>query len=86
MTHLAFLCQVLVHPLRALCKYQLEHGAVVHHSKDDPNHVSIEARYGLQKYVYCIGIYNIILCCALFYRIQAKKEARKSEEDGHRTR
>ena len=26
--------QTLVYPLRALCQYQLEHGAVVHSSKD----------------------------------------------------
>lgn len=32
--------QVLVRPLRAMCRYQIEHGAVKHHSKDDPEYVS----------------------------------------------
>ena len=41
---LLYTCKVLVHPLRALCQYQLDHGAVVHHSKDDPNHITIEAK------------------------------------------
>ena len=27
--------QVLVRPLRALCQHQLDHGAAVHHNKDE---------------------------------------------------
>ena len=36
------LFQTLVRPLRALCQHQLDHGAVVHHSKDHPDYISIE--------------------------------------------
>ena len=41
---MSILTQVLLRPLRALCQFQLTRGAVVHHSKDDPNHIPIEAR------------------------------------------
>ena len=37
---LSYNSQVLVRPLRALCQHQLDHGAVVHQSKDDPGHSS----------------------------------------------
>lgn len=38
----------LVHPMRTLCQYQLEHGAVVHHSKE---HVNYKSRKLLQSVV-----------------------------------
>ena len=34
--------QVLVKPLRAMCRHQLDHGAVRHHSKDDPDYLTRE--------------------------------------------
>lgn len=32
--------EVLVRPLRAMCRHQIEHGAVHHHSRDDPDYMS----------------------------------------------
>eukprot|EP00731_Ephydatia_muelleri_P016731 Em0009g1155a len=41
----------LVRPLRAMCRHQIDHGAVHHHSRDDPEHVSRQ-EYKLKQETY----------------------------------
>ena len=38
-----FVHQVLIRPLRALCKIQLDHGAVVHLNKDHEDEIMLRA-------------------------------------------
>ena len=38
-----FVQQVLIRPLRALCKIQLDHGAVVHFNKDHEDEIMLRA-------------------------------------------
>lgn len=38
-----FFPQTLIRPLRALCKIQLEHGAVVHFNKENEDEIMLRA-------------------------------------------
>lgn len=38
-----FFPQILIRPLRALCKIQLEHGAVVHFNKENEDEIMLRA-------------------------------------------
>lgn len=55
---LSYILQVLVRPLRELCRHQLDHGAVRHQSRDDPTYVSREE----YKYV-CVYMCNVSVVC-----------------------
>ena len=65
----------LMQPMRMLCQYQLEHGAVVHHSKE---HINYKSRKLLQS----VNSTVVIVVCLILFLFTRNEDVSGNEMTG----